>query len=403
MAAIVESDGYRVLHAMLRQASVYSPYYRDQAWAARLRGEAEIRLRDDIGVTPKSAVRDHSARFYADVIPPEDGKTIDKYTSGSTGEPMLIKKTMRHFQINAQENVRLNQGWRAGEHRKVVAVKSAREGTPFGSVEEKAEKGRTCWTLLGLDAERGLALLIANQATMLHCYPSIAHEVLKLAAEGGEKLAVQLVSTVGEVLTDDFRELARERFNCRILDIYGTIESGIIAGRCAHCDHYHPADRHLIFEVLRDDGSPARPGDIGRVVVTPLFNAAMPLLRYETGDFVELAESNNCPRSTVAVRRILGRERNMFTLPGGRKITPMVPARLAIELGLKQFKLVQTTQEDVEFRYVLSDGGAPLPVDRAQAIIDTYLSPRLRARPLAVAEIPRSRSGKYLMHESLVN
>jgi phenylacetate-CoA ligase len=390
------------LHATLRHASLNSPYYRDETWADRLRRGGTAGLLEVIAVTPKTAVRDHTHRFYAEAIAPEEGKVLDKYTSGSTGEPTLIKKTIRHFQINARENARLKEGWRSGDHRKVLAIKSAREGDPFGNVEERCDKGRTTWTLFGLDANRAFELLLKSRATMIHCYPTLAYEILRLACERNEELELGLVSTVGEIVPDELRELAGERFGCRILDVYGTIETGIIAASCAHCGEYHPAERHLAFEVLRDDGSPASPGEIGRAVATPLFNAAMPLLRYETGDYVQLAEHNSCARSSIAIHRIIGRERNMFVLPDGRKITPMVPAKIAKELGIRQFKLVQTGAEDVELRYVLEAGAAPVAAAIAQAIIDTYLSKGLRARPVELAEIPRAPSGKYLMHESLV-
>jgi phenylacetate-CoA ligase len=390
------------LGAMLRQASLYSPYYRDEDWAERLRGGGAVAFPDDISVTPKTAVRDSTPRFYAETIAPDEGKVLDKYTSGSTGEPALIKKTMRHFRINARENARLKEGWRAGEHRKVLAIKSAHEDTPFGSVDEVCKSGRTTWTLHGLDSTKGYDLLRQHQATMIHCYPTLAHEILKLACARRQEIKLGLVSTVGEIVPDELRELAENQLGCRVLDVYGTIETGIIAARCADCGEYHPADRHLVFEVLHDNGTPASVGEIGRAVATPLYNAAMPLLRYETGDYVQLAERNDCPRSTTAIHRIIGRERNMFVLPDGRKVTPMVPAKMASQLGWKQFKLVQISRNEVELRYVLEAGAAPVSAATAQGIIDIYLSKDLRARPVEVAEIPRAPSGKYLMHESLV-
>ena len=88
--------------------------------------------------------------------------------------------------------------------------------------------------------------------------------------------------------------------------------------QCATCDAYHPADRHLVLELLTDEGRPARPGEMGCVIATLPFNRAMPLIRYETGDYATLAESNACSRSTEALKQIIGRERNLFKLPGGR-------------------------------------------------------------------------------------
>jgi phenylacetate-CoA ligase len=312
---------------------------------------------------------------------------------------MHVRKTARHFHLNERENTRLKEGWGIGQHRAVLAVKSATAEAPFGSVDEHSKGGRSSWTLAGLDSTYALALVRKHRITMVHAYPSVIEGMLKLAAD--EPLSLALAATVGEVLSEDFRDLAR-RQNCRILDTYGTVETGIIAGLCATCGRYHPADRHLFLEVLDEAGRPVGPGGIGRVVVTPLYNFAMPLIRYETGDFVELAANGDCIRSSVAIRRIVGRERNMFILPDGRRVTPMIPARIALELGVREFKLVQTTREDVEINYVLREGASLLATEALQALIDAYLSPGLRAHPRPVAEIPRAPGGKFLMHECLV-
>jgi phenylacetate-CoA ligase len=389
------------LVSLLQHASVTSPFYRDCRWAERLRGGKEIVFAEDVAITAKASVREDASRFHAERVPEADGKVIDKFTSGSTGEPIHVRKTARHFRLNERENTRLKEGWGIDRHRAVLAVKSARTDAPFGSVDAHSSGGRTSWTLAGLDSTLALALVREHRITMMHSYPSVAEEVLKLAAERNEALSLALVVTVGEILSEEFQDVAR-RQNCRIVDTYGTVETGIIAGLCATCGRYHPADRHLVFEVLNEVGSPVGPGGIGRVVVTPLYNSAMPLIRYETGDFVELAEDGDCIRSSIAIRRIVGRERNMFILPDGRKVTPMIPARTAQELGIRQFKLVQTTREDVDIRYVLREGASPPETEPLQGLIDAYLSPGLRAHPRQVAEIPRAPGGKYLMHECLV-
>jgi phenylacetate-coenzyme A ligase PaaK-like adenylate-forming protein len=110
-------------------------------------------------------------------------------------------------------------------------------------------------------------------------------------------------------------------------DTYGSIESGIIAGKCPQCGNYHIADRHLIVELLGEDDGPAQPGAIGRVVVTPLYNLAMPLLHYELGDFAILAADTGCQKSRYGFTRIVGRERNLFRLPDRSRIVPRLHAK----------------------------------------------------------------------------
>jgi len=59
-------------------------------------------------------------------------------------------------------------------------------------------------------------------------------------------------------------------------------------------------------------------GQVGRVVVTDLHNFATPLIRYDLGDYAEMADTCPCGRGLPALKRIMGRRRNMVRLPDGR-------------------------------------------------------------------------------------
>lgn len=390
------------LAAMLAHAARHSPYYRDQGWAARLRTGQSFAF-GDIPVTPAAVVKAEPARFHSDVVPSEDGKIFSKYTSGSTGEPLEVRKTARHFNINVAENQRLMAGWGLADHRRHVHVMHPGAERPIGQIiESEPRSGKRKWELFSLDTSAALDLLSRVGATQVTTFPSIIQGVLELCTETGRGLSLELIVTYSEVVSDELRRLAARFPNCRVMDTYGAIEAGLILGQCALCGDYHPADRHLILELLAEDGRPVAPGEMGRVVVTPLFNRAMPFLRYEIGDYAVLGGRRDCPRSPRAFTRVVGREKNLFKLPDGRKVAPTVPSDVALELGLGQYKLIQTTLRDVELHYVLREGAAELEPEVIQNIVDRYLSPGFKVRPVRVSEIPRAPSGKFLMHESLV-
>src|SRR5579863_6888176 len=96
--------------AMLTHAANHSPFYQSHPWAERLRAGQPIDFRD-IPITAKALVRDRTAEFFSSFIPPAHGKVTVKPTSGSTGEPMEVHKTQRHYDINVSENQRLKRGW----------------------------------------------------------------------------------------------------------------------------------------------------------------------------------------------------------------------------------------------------------------------------------------------------
>jgi len=189
---------------------------------------------------------------------------------------------------------------------------------------------------------------------------------------------------------------------CRLIDKYGCVEIGLMAAQCFYCGAYHPADHHLLLEILDDSDRPVRRGKMGRVVVTPLFNRAMPLIRYETGDYAFVAKTHQCSHSSVSLASIAGREKNLFTMPNGRKFVPALDPRLVFELGLRHFKLIQRTMTDIDFLYVPGDPTAELPQERAQELVDKCMASGFKVSCVKVSELPRAASGKFLMHESLV-
>jgi len=285
----------------------------------------------------------------------------------------------------------------------MVHVVSPNPEHPIGRiVESDRPNGGRKWEFASLDTSAVFDLLARTSATYVIGYPSIMLGTLERSAELQRPLPLQLISTVGEVVSEELRQRAQQIPGCRLLDFYGAIESGVILAQCELCGAYHPASRHLILELLDNEGQPTKLGEEGRIVVTPLFNRAMPLLRYEIGDYAALAERNDCRRSPRAVTHIVGREKNLFRLPDGRRIAPMVPSKIARELGLRQFKLIQPALGEVDLLYVLREGAAELQQEVAQNIIDRFLSPGFKVRPVGVAEIPRALSGKFLMHECLI-
>ena len=296
------------LSAMLSDAAAHSPYYRDQEWAKRLRSGLMIDFHE-IPITGKRLVREDAERFFSSHVAPSEGKVIARHTSGSTGEPILIRKTQRHFQINVAENRRLMQGWDLASHRRVAEIEFPDEDHPVGKLERQSLKnGAEKWKLATLDGPAAFDLFRRTSATLALAFPSIMQAALQQLAESAQPLSLRLVWTVSEVVSDELRRLVGQIPGCRLVDAYGCVEAGLIAAQCPLCDAYHPADRHLVLELVGEDGRPAGPGQMGRVVVTPLFNRAMPLIRYETGDYAVAGEASGCPRLARAIRRVIGRE-----------------------------------------------------------------------------------------------
>lgn len=387
---------------MLVHAALHSPYYREQEWAGQLRAERTVSF-FDIPTTPPAAVKTQTERFVSDFVPPSDGPVEVKRSGGSTGEPIAMRMTARFLRGNAAENARLKEGWGFGGPRRLLNVLSPDEEHPAGTLYEQAlPGGRQKWTLHTVETSLVFETLRQTSASYVWGLTSVIHGALEHGGQATPRLPLQLIHTVSEVVPDEMRALVRTIPGCRLADLYGCTEAGIVAMQCPQCDAYHPADRHVHLELLTEDGRPAGAGEMGRVVLTPLFNRAMPLVRYEVGDYAVRAARNDCPRSPVAISRIVGREQSMFKLPDGRRLMPLLPGRAAERLGVRKYKLFQTTLRDIELHYIPLDAGGEVAESLAQELVDMFMAPGFKVRCVRVAEIPRSPSGKYLLHESFV-
>jgi len=138
--------------------------------------------------------------------------------------------------------------------------------------------------------------------------------------------------------------------------------------------------------------------------VTPLYNLAMPLIRYELGDHGVLSpDACGCGRTLPVLARILGRSRNIFRFVDGTSTWPVLLSRdFQAFVPNRQFQVVQLTLTDIEFRFV------PVADDQVNdlpALTDYFksrLHPSISVTLAAMAAIPRSSGGKYEDCMSLV-
>ncbi len=391
-------DRSQIIAGLLAFAARNVPYYRDQAWAGRVRAGKPMSF-SELPLTPKKDVKDQVERFYGEQVPPSEGPVIEKYTSGSTGVPLRILKTRRHFEINTKENQRLADGWGRSNHKTVVHTSYAEQGHEPGSITEfVAPNGIHHWRVYSFASPLVADLLEKTRAPHFNSRPSV---VLGALLEDRDFSFLRLISTISEIIPPELRVVVSKLPGCRLFDSYGTVETGILASACAICGQYHAATGHAHIEVL-NDGRPAQPGEMGKVVVTSLFNLAMPLIRYDLEDYVEIAAPGGCARRGLTFSKIIGRERNLFKLPEGGRVTPNIPPEDVLALGIRQYKLIQRTLTEVDLLYVPQSPGIEISREVAQRLVDENLSRGIRASVYKVAEMPLSKGGKFLMHESLL-
>ena len=218
------------------------------------------------------------------------------------------------------------------------------------------------------DIDAQLDWLAAENPDYLMTHPSNLHALARRALERGIRPSrLREARTFGEMLRPDLRELCQRAWGVGLTDLYSAEEVGCIALQCPQADHYHVQSENLLVEILDGQGKPCRPGEIGGVVVTTLHNFAMPLIRYRLRDFAEVGEACDCGRGLPVLRRVVGRQRNMVVVPGGRRHWPSFPgsAWTAAAPPVRQFQLVQHDLNRIEARLVCA---RPLTASEEEAL-----------------------------------
>ncbi|MGW1061829.1 phenylacetate--CoA ligase family protein [Micromonospora rubida] len=163
-------------------------------------------------------------------------------------------------------------------------------------------------------------------ATVIATSPSYAR---RLAVNSGSRpgdlgveLGVRMLLLSGEAISEvSRRDLGRAWGVEEIRTYYGTAEFGHL-GCDVRGDTCVRLSDDFGYEILVD-GEPAdlRPGVRGELVVTTLFQEGMPLVRYRTGDLVEVGAVAELAGLISLDARVLGRLESSVVLESGEKLS----------------------------------------------------------------------------------
>jgi phenylacetate-CoA ligase len=181
---------------------------------------------------------------------------------------------------------------------------------------------------------------------------------------------------------------------CRFVQRYGTSELGLVAGACGRSPGMHLFEDLFHVEVLRR-GQSVGPGEVGRLVITDLINAAMPLIRYDVGD-VGMLHTGPCPCGRQTARlEVLGRVQEVLDAPAGLRTPSEVADTVFTDPHADNFRLEEVAPGSFEMAFVArASGGAPDVEgwrDRFAALHGGIRRVRARVVPFVQPEA----SGKY--------
>jgi phenylacetate-CoA ligase len=356
------------LQGLLRHANETVPYYRKRFSEAGFNATAPLDEKSwaSIPLLMRHDIQQAGDEFISTAIPESHRPIRAISTSGSSGTPVTIQTTrIAQFYITAltlRDNLWHNLDFsqkiaaiRLPKNEKDAAYPDGRLAPSWGmSVQPVYVTGPSALLNIMTPVHQQAEWLLRQKPAYLLTYPSNLMELLHHYKENAIRIPeLRAVVTFGEILHPEIREACREIWGTAIIDMYSTQEVGYIALQCPEHEHYHVQCENVLAEVLDEAGAPCKPGETGRVVVTALHNFATPLIRYSLGDYAKVGEPCSCGRTLPVLTRVMGRVRNMMTLPSGGKVWPYFGAnKLGNVVPVRQYQLVQKTLTELELRVV---------------------------------------------------
>jgi phenylacetate-coenzyme A ligase PaaK-like adenylate-forming protein len=403
--AIVAAQ-FRQLRVLARDLTVAVPVFRQRLDRAGLRP-------DDLGTSEGLARLPPLSReelvaageaAFATRVPRGHEPIVQANTSGSTGLPVTVRRTEVTRLLWDALTLRdyLSRGvdlrGKLLVHR--FAVKSPLTRSHWGSPASGLYlSGPSVGVPLFEPIDALAARLEQFGPDVLIAYPSVLDRLmLHFERLGRRPPQVDFVHTISESLPAVIRTAATARFGATVWEDYSCEEIGYVATGCPDGDGLHVAAEAALVEVLDDADRPCAVGGVGRIVVTDLHNLATPLVRYDLGDYAEVAAPCRCGRGLPTLRRILGRERNRVRLPDGRWHWPEFDSLIAYQevAPVDQFQVLQRRDDTLE---VVAVGPRPPSQEEEQAFAERLHGTLGHPFPLRFVwrtePIARTRGGKF--------
>lgn len=194
------------------------------------------------------------------------------------------------------------------------------------------------------------------------------------------------------------RKLIEEIFEVKVTDRYGCEEVSLIASECERHEGMHLNIEHLYIEFLDDNNQPVKPGEPGRIIVTDLFNKAMPFIRYQVEDVGIYTEKMcSCGRGLPLMTSVSGRVADFLVRRNGTRVAgiSLIENTLTKITGIDQMQIEQETLNTVRLNIVTGKGYC----DKSHQQLFTYFSEEfgnsVEIKINVVENIQAEKNGKY--------
>ncbi len=211
--------------------------------------------------------------------------------------------------------------------------------------------------------------------------------------------SLQCCIVTSELCTPEDKQFLQETFNLNVYNEYGASELALVA-MDSKDTHWPLNTFELFIEVLNDDNQPVKDGDSGRLVITSLYNKAMPFIRYDLGDIG--TKKNN------SLLQLDGRLNDMIYLPSGKTMPGFslyyVTKSIVCKYPEIQEYLIKQTQLDTfTIEFVLDGMLSQKMINEVTKTFQRYLEKSIKVNIIKCNKIDRHPNDKCKHFISEIN
>lgn len=396
------------LRRLVRHAYRNVPYYRARMQERGL-GPEDIRTQDDLHKLPFLTKADIKKHLYFDIMSENHDKAqvLRIATSGSTGEPFVCFVDRKQLEIRWAATLRAQEwtGYRFGDP--TVRLWHQTLGMTKSQIRKEQLDAWFCnrkfvpvFTLSDRNLAAMVRLIEEARPVLLDGYAEaldlLAHFI---RARNGMSTKPLAVMSSAQTLPEPSRRAIESAFGCRVFDKYGSREFSGIAYECEAHEGHHVVSESYVVEIMKD-GRPARPGEIGEVVITDLNNYCMPFLRYRIGDLaVAMGPSPcSCGRGAPRVGAVEGRVQSIIVGTDGQYLPGTFFAHYLKELdyAIRRYQVVQEERGRISFRVVKGGRFSEEILAEVLATFREHLGRDMRIDVEFVEDVEMVRTGKIM-------
>jgi phenylacetate-CoA ligase len=352
------------LSELLRHAINTTPFYK---------GISDPDLKG-IPVINKNIIRDNFDLFKSNASNFYQYKSV--VTSGSTGTPFSVYHDKRKRERSTADTIFFSElaGFKIGQklyyfkiwnniNKKSRALALLQNIVAYDVLSLNDDSIESIITILKNDPSRKGLLGYAS------VYDSICYYLHKNNPAPIDNKTTSIIA-MSEALSLSTKKVISDYFGVCAVSRYSNVENGIIAQQLMDGSNEFLINNASYYIEVLDMGHDveAQLGTPGRIVVTDLFNYAMPLIRYDTGDIGIMAEKNVLGCQRQVLKSIEGRRMDaIYNTAGSLVSSYVITNNMWKYKEIRQYQFIQVSQKDYLFKL-----NGDLPFSRADELTEEF-------------------------------